>query len=139
MIPRNNPTASPTGLNSNFSDKKISAIRTKYNDLSDVNILCASCTVFDTEKKAVKRVLLRHDVRNELFQCPVCNKTYSDRQIKYTLKLDLPEYIYYDEGDAKEIEEIDKERVQTEKWVVKPINAESPDFKSKRRAAKVIK
>lgn len=141
MIPRNNPTAS-TKLRSNFYDEgrgNISPIKSKYTGLGDINILCASCTVFDTDKKAVKRVMLKHDKRNELFRCPICNKTYSERQVRYVLKLDLPEYIYHDEDSSKDIQEIDKDREKNEKWVVRPINAESPEFKSKKKAAKIIK
>jgi transposase-like protein len=138
MIPRNNPTASPR-LQSNFSDSRVSPIKSKYNGLGDLNILCASCTVFDDNKKTVKRVELWHDKRNERFVCQTCNKTYSERQIRYALKLDLPEYIYYDEGSSKDVSEIDKEREKTEKWMIKPINSESPDSKSSKKVARVIK
>lgn len=138
MTLRNNPTAS-TKLQSNFTDSRISGIKPKYTGLSDLNLLCAFCTVFDTDKKAVKRVELWHDQRNERFVCRICNKTYSERQVRYVLKLDLPEYVYYDEKSNKDVNEIDKEREQTEKFVIRPINAESPEFKSKKRAAKVIK
>lgn len=138
MIPRNNPTAS-RGLRSEFADGKASGIKPKYTSLSELRILCASCTVFDQNEKAVKRVELRHEKLHALYRCPICNKAYSEKQIKYVLKLDLPEYIYYDEGSPKDVEEINREREETEKFVIKPINADSPTARSKRKVAKVIK
>lgn len=140
MIPRNNPTASPTPLKSNFSSEtNTTGIRPKYNKLSDLRILCASCTVFDEQRRAVNRVELRHEKMYALFRCPQCNKAYSEREISRTLKLDLPEYIYYDEDSNREIDEINKDREKLEKFVIRPINIDSPDVKSKRRVAKVIK
>lgn len=138
MILRNNPTAS-IGLVSDFTKSNVSPVKPRHNDLDDHDILCASCTVFDSERKAVKRELLWHDIRNERFVCRNCNKTYSERQIRHVLRLDLPEYTYYDENSNKDIQEIDKEREKNEKWVVRPINSESPEVKSKKKAAKVIK
>lgn len=142
MIPQQrntnrNPTAS-SRLKMDDS-KPISAVGPKYKGLSDVNILCASCTVFDMDKKAVKRVLLTHDSRNELFRCPICNKTYSEKMVRHVMKLDLQEYIYHDEYSNKDIQEVDKERERTEKWSIKPINSESPESKSKKKVARTIK
>lgn len=136
----NNPTASKFGLKSKFTEEtNTTGIRPKYNKLSDLRILCASCTAFDENKKAVNRVELRHEKMHALFRCPLCNKAYSEREISRTLKLDLPEYIYYDEDSNREIDEINKDREKLEKFVIRPINMDSPDIKSKRRVAKVIK
>ena len=141
MQPKNNPTASKFGLKSKFAEEThTTGIRPqKYNKLSDLRILCASCTTFDEDRKAVNRVELRHEKMHVLFRCPLCNKAYSEREISRTLKLDLPEYIYYDEDSNREIDEINKDREKLEKFVIRPINIDSPDTKSKRRVAKVIK
>lgn len=136
----NNPTASRFGLRSKFTEEtNTTGIRPKYNTLKDLRILCASCTTFNEDKKAVNRVELRHEKMHALFRCPLCNKAYSEREISRTLKLDLPEYIYYDEDSGKEIDEINNEREKSEKFIIKPINIDSPDSKSKRRVAKIIK
>lgn len=136
----NNPTASRFGLKSKFTEEtNTTGIRPKYNTLKDLRILCASCTTFDENKKAINRVELRHEKMHALFRCPLCNRAYSEREISRTLKLDLPAYIYYDEDSNKDVTEINKERELSEKFVIRPINVESPDTKSKRRVAKVIK
>ena len=135
-----NPTASKFGLRSKFNEEtNTTGIKPKYNTLKDLRILCASCTSFDENKKAVNRVEFRYENMHALFRCPLCNKAYSEREISRTLKLDLPDYIYYDEDSNREIDEINKDREKLEKFVIRPINMDSPDIKSKRRVAKVIK
>lgn len=138
MIPRNNPTAS-RNLRSDFSETRTSGIKPKYNSLKDLRLLCASCTTYDENKKAVNRVELRHETMQRLFRCPLCNKVYSEREVTRVLKLDLPEYIYYDQESNKDVGEINQEREKAEKFVIRPINADSPDSKSRRKVAKVIK
>lgn len=138
MIPRNNPTAS-YGLKSEFSNGKASGIKPRYSSLNDLRILCASCTTYDENKRAVNRIELRYEKMHALFRCPVCNRAYSEREINRVLKLDLPEYIYYDQDSNKDVSEINQERERSEKFIIKPINSDSPDLKSRRKVAKVIK
>lgn len=130
---RTNPTAN-RGLqqvNSNYN-----AIKTTISDLKELNILCTKCTIFDKDK-ALKKVYMKHDIRNELYQCPNCNSVHSERQIKYAMRLELPEYIYYDKG--KDIKDIKQQREAEEKFIIQPINSQSPTDLLKKVGVRAVK
>lgn len=137
MLQRNNPTSNR--LQSQIG--KTSGIKPSRGKMSDMNILCMTntCTTFDKDGKTVKRVLMLHEPRNELYRCPNCNKVVTERELRYVISADLPDYVYYDEKSPKNINEIDTEREQLERYMVKPINAESPMDRGKKRAVRVIK
>lgn len=118
---RNNPTANRSlqKVNSNYN-----VVKTSISDLKDLNILCTKCTVFEGKDKALNKIYMRHDERNELYQCPNCNSVTSERQIKYAMRLELPEFIYYDK--TKDIKDVKKQREQEEKFIIQPINSQSP-------------
>lgn len=139
MIPRNNKTASPF-LKSEFSNTNTSGIK-PTSSKSKLTILCTndSCTTFDQDGKALHKVLMNHEPRHALYRCPNCDKTVSERQLNYVINAQLTEFLYHDENTSKDIKEIEHEREITEKLMVRPINAESPLNKSKRKVAKVIK
>lgn len=139
MIPRNNNTATPF-LKSQFSNTNTSGIKPSGGK-TKLKILCTNntCTQFDENGKAINKILMVEEPRHELYRCPNCNKTVSQRQLNYVIHTELTEFIYHDENTTKDIKEIEEERESTEKLMVRPINAESPTNKSKRKAVNVIK
>ena len=130
---RSNPTANRNlqQVNSNYN-----AIKTTISDLKDLNILCTKCTIFDKDK-ALKKVYMRHNERDELYQCTNCNSVISDRQIKYAMRLELPEYIYYDK--TKDIKDVKQQREQEEKFIIQPINSQSPTDLLKKVGVRAVK
>lgn len=113
------------------------AIKPKEN-LSKLDLICPHCTRFKDAAKSIilKKVGLRHDERNERFVCDVCHQVTPEKVVRYYLKLDLPEYVAYE--DTKPVEQIVKEREEQEKFVIEAINQDSPLTK-KKRAAKVAR
>ena len=130
---RTNPTANRNlqQINTNYN-----AIKSSVSDIKDLNILCTKCTVFDKDK-ALKKVYMRHDARNELYQCPNCNSVHSERQIRYVMRLELPEYIYYDKN--KDIKDIKQQRESEEKFIIQPINSQSPTDLLKKVGVRSVK
>lgn len=116
---RDNPTA----------NHKLQQIDTKYNPikavsgLKDLKLLCTRCTVFENET-ALKKIYMDHDERNELYRCSNCNNVHSESQVRYALRLELPEYIYYDK--TRNITDVAKQREREEKFIIQPINIQSP-------------
>lgn len=139
MIPRNNPTSNRALFTDNLT--KTNAVKPKYSNMKELEILCMSniCTTFDKNGKLDRRIKFRHDTRNERYVCDVCGDVVSEKELNYVVKAELPEYKIYDEESPKNIKEIDEERERDEKYMIKPINMESPFEKSKKRVAKVIK
>lgn len=139
MIPRNNKTASPF-LKSQFSNTNTSGIKPSGGK-SKLTILCTndSCTQFDKDGKAINKILMEDEARHHLYRCPNCNKTVGYEQLNYVIHAQLTEFIYHDENTNKDIKEIEQEREATEKLMVRPINAESPQSKSRRKISKIVK
>lgn len=131
---RDNPTAN-TRLRP--IDTKYNPIKTSISDLKDLNILCTNCTVFESKDKVLKKVYMNHDQRNELYRCPQCNRVHSENQIRYALRLELPEFIHYDK--TKNIKEVNKEREEHEKFIIQPINAQSPSDLLKKTTIRAVK
>lgn len=131
-----NPTQNRT---LNNIETKYNVVRSTSSDLSNLEILCTRCTIFDKNDSGiiVKKVLMRHDTRNELHKCPICNDTYSDNQIRYAMKLELPEYIHYNKK-LTNVKDLNKEREEHERFVIEPINSQSPGDLSKRNPIKSI-
>lgn len=130
---RNNPTA----------NRSLQQVETKYNsikssvyDLKNLKLLCTRCTGFEKDQ-ALNKVYMIHDERNELYRCPQCNNVSSENQIRYALRLELPEYIYYNKG--KDIKEIKKQREEEEKFIIRPINEYSPDDLSRKTGVRTVK
>ena len=117
---RNNPTAN---RNLRQIETKFSPIKTSTSDLKNLKLLCTRCTIFEKDE-ALKKIYMLHDERNELYRCPQCNNVNSENQIKYALRLELEDYIYYDK--TKDIKQVKKQREDEEKFIIQPINADSP-------------
>src|SRR4249919_413163 len=117
---RNNPTSN---LNLLQIETKFSPIKTSISDLKDLKLLCKRCTIFE-KGEALKKMYMLHDERNELYRCPQCNDVTSEKQIIYAMRLELQDYVYYDK--TKDIKEVRKQREEEEKFVIQPINADSP-------------
>jgi hypothetical protein len=130
---RNNPTAN-RGLQK--VETKYNPIKASISDIKDLNILCTKCTIFDKDN-ALKKVYMRHDERNELYECPNCNSVHSENQIRHAMRLELPEYIYYDK--TKNIKDIKKQREDEEKFVIQPINSTSPTDLLKKTSVRAVK
>ncbi len=130
---RNNPTAN-RGLQK--VETKFSPIKTSISDLKDLNLICPRCTVYD-KGKALKKVYMVHDERNELYRCPNCNSVTSENQVRYAMRLELPEYIYYDK--TKDIKEVKKQRESEEKFIIQPINSTSPTDLLKKTSVRAVK
>lgn len=126
------------------ANKGLRKIETKYNpikstasDMNSLEILCTKCTIFDKDN-IINKVLMKHDDRNELFRCVNnYNHVHSDNQIRYALKLQLPEYIHYNK--KKTVKDINTERQEHEKFIIEPINAQSPTELSAKQRVKAIK
>jgi hypothetical protein len=129
----NNPTAN-RGLQK--IETRYNPIKTSVNDLKDLNILCTRCTIYDKDK-ALKKVYMKHDQRNELYQCLNCNSVISENQIRHAMRLELPEYIYYDK--TKDIKDVKKQREEEEKFIIQPINATSPTDLLKKTSVRAVK
>jgi hypothetical protein len=121
---RNNPTANRSLRN---IETKYSPIKSSINDLKDLNILCTRCTIFEKDSA----------LKDELYRCPQCNNVHSDNQIKYAMRLELPEYIYYDK--TKPIKDIKKQREEEEKFIIQPINMQSPSDLMNKIGARTVK
>ena len=78
-----------------------------------------------------------HDERNELYRCPNCNSVTSENQVRYAMRLELPEYIYYDK--TKDIKEVKKQRESEEKFIIQPINSTSPTDLLKKTSVRAVK
>lgn len=130
---RNNPTAN-RGLQK--VETKFSPIKTSISDLKDLNLICPRCTIYD-KGKALKKVYMIHDERNELYRCPNCNSVTSENQVRYAMRLELPEYIYYDK--TKDIKEVKKQRESEEKFIIQPINSTSPTDLLKKTSVRAVK
>jgi len=130
---RNNPTAN-RGLQK--VETKFSPIKTSISDLKDLNLICPRCTIY-AKGKALKKVYMVHDERNELYRCPNCNSVTSENQVRYAMRLELPEYIYYDK--TKDIKEVKKQRESEEKFIIQPINSTSPTDLLKKTSVRAVK
>jgi hypothetical protein len=130
---RNNPTAN-RGLQK--VETKYNPIKTSVSDLKDLNIICPRCTIYDKDK-ALNKVYMKHDDRNELYRCPNCNSVTSDNQVRYAMRLELPEYIYYDK--TKDIKDVKKQRESEEKFIIQPINSTSPTDLLKKTSVRAVK
>ena len=129
----NNPTAN-RGLQK--VETKFSPIKASINDIKDLNILCTKCTNFD-QNKALKKVYMKHDARNELYRCDICNSVISEIQVRHAMRLELPEYIYYDK--TKNIQDVKKQREDEEKFIIQPINSTSPTDLLKKTSVRAVK
>jgi Zn-finger protein len=130
----NNPTANQ-GLRKR-KETQYSPIKTSISDLKDLNIICPRCTTYDKDK-ALKKVYMKHDDRNELYECPNCHTVTSDNQVRYAMRLELPEYIYYDK--TKNIKDVKEQRESEEKFIIQPINSTSPTDLLKKTSVRAVK
>ena len=130
---RNNPTGNRSlqKTNTNYNP-----IKPSISDIKDLNILCTRCTIFDKDK-ALKKVYMQHDSRNELYRCLNCNSVHSENQIRHAMRLELPEYIYYDK--TKNIKDIKEQRISEEKFIIQPINSQSPSDLLKKTTVRAVK
>lgn len=136
MIPNNNPTAN-IGLRR--EKRNLSTIKPSYTDIADLEILCNHCTSFDKEGN-IQKVIMRHDTRNELYACDRCPRVVSEKQVRYVMRLELPEFYNYEKVTSKEnVDDVNKERQAHEKFVIRAINSESPSDLIKRTGVKVVK
>ena len=130
----NNPTAN-RGLR-RIKETSYSPIKTSISDLKDLNILCTKCTIYNKDK-ALKKVYMKHDERNELYQCPNCKSVIGENQVRHAMRLELPEYIYYDK--TKDIQDVKKQREEEEKFIIQPINATSPTDLLKKTSVRAVR
>lgn len=136
MIPNNNPTAN-MGLNR--EKRNLSTIKPSYTDIADLEILCNHCTYFDQDNN-IHKVIMRHDIRNELYACEQCPRVIDEKQVRYVMRTELPEYYNYEKVTTKEnVDNINKERQAHEKFVIRAINSESPNDLVKRTGVKVVR
>jgi hypothetical protein len=134
----NNPTGDKR-LSQIGGGRTISTVKPTESDLRDLEIICNHCTTFDSEGYFVNKVIMRHDSRNEGYYCEKCPRVVSEDQVRYAMRLELPEYHNYEKVPSKDnIEKINSERQHNEKFVIKAINSQSPDDLIKRSAAKVV-
>lgn len=130
-----NPTAN-RGLRK--LESKYSPVRAGgVTDMNKLEILCTQCTKFGKDDDIVK-VLMKYDDRNELFRCVNnYNHVHSKQQILYALNLQLPEFIHYDK--KKPISDINKERQEHERFIIQPINMQSPSERQNKDRVKAVK
>lgn len=109
-------------------------------DLTKRQLMCTKCSKFDNvTNRSVIKVMMKHDDRNELYRCERCNNVVSDATVAYTLGLDLPQYVYWESEDDKDIDTLLKEREEEEKYTIVSIVSDPPNRVNKKKIAKVIK
>lgn len=108
--------------------------------IDQLQVMCTHCSQFDSvTNRSVMKVMMKYDSRNEMYRCERCNKAVSNSTIAYTLKLDLPQYIYWQDEEDKDLDTLLKERDEEEKYTIVSIVSEPPNRISKKKIAKVIK
>jgi len=118
--------------------KSYSPVKGTKEKFSSLKLLCMKCTRFSDKDEALEKHYFEYDDRGARFICHICNTTINEKQVKEVLKLDLPEYIYYDDA-KKEVNEVLKQREEEERFIIKPMNTDTPAIKKRKRGVRVIK
>jgi hypothetical protein len=118
-------------------------VKVNRQPMSELKILCEknTCTRFTPDGKAIDKVFMKYDSRNELFRCERCPNVVSEKTVRYVMKLELPEYIHKEEinDEKKTVEDIQHERESTERFIIEPISNVPPGELRKKRLARVVK
>ncbi len=88
--------------------------------LTDLDIICDKCTVFDSKAKIAVKVLMIYDPRNELFVCQNRKHRVSERTVRTALNLNQEEYIHYE--PATPVRQTIQKRMDKENFIIKPNN-----------------
>jgi hypothetical protein len=88
--------------------------------MSDLDIICNTCTVFDSKSVMKVKQLMKYDARNERFVCQQCRKVVSEKQVRSVLNLNIEEYIYYEPSTP--VRKTIQKRMDSENYVIKPNN-----------------
>ncbi len=90
------------------------------NQLTDLDIICNKCTVFDSKGKITLKSLMRYDPRNERFICEKCRTVVSEKQVRTALHLNQEEYIHYE--PTTPVKQTIQRRMDKENYIIKPNN-----------------
>lgn len=90
------------------------------NQITDLDIICNRCTVFDSKAKIVVKVLMRYDPRNERFICDKCRRMVGEQTVRSALNLNQEEYIHYE--PATPVAKTLQKRMDKENFIIKPNN-----------------
>ena len=88
--------------------------------MSDLDIICTHCTVYDSKANLKVKKFLKYDARNERFVCEQCHRVVSEQKIRSVLKLNQEEYIHYEK--ATPVEKTLRKRADVENYVIVPVN-----------------
>lgn len=88
--------------------------------MSDLDIICNSCTVFDSKSNLKVKVFMRYDARNERFVCERCRRVVGEKRIRQVLHLNVEEYIHYE--PMTPVGRTIQKRMDSETYVIKPNN-----------------
>jgi hypothetical protein len=90
------------------------------NQLTDLDIICNKCTVFDSKAKIVVKIFMRYDARNERFVCERCRRAVGEQTVRTALHLNQEEYIHYE--PATPVAKTLQKRMDQENFIIKPNN-----------------
>lgn len=88
--------------------------------MSDLDIICDRCTVFDSKSNMKVKAIMRYDARNERFVCEKCRKVVGENRIRQVLHLNIEEYIHYE--PMTPVRKTIQKRMDSETYVIKPNN-----------------
>lgn len=87
-----------------------SSVDTRYKavdpttQMSNLDVICNHCTVYDSKSNIKEKIFFRYDSRNERFICERCRRVVGAEQVRTALNLNQEEYIHYEkETPAREI------------------------------------
>ena len=90
------------------------------NQMTDLDIICNRCTVFDSRGKIVLKSLMKYDARNERFICEKCRRVVGEKQVRTALHLNQEEYIHYE--PMTPVKQTIQRRLDKENYIIKPNN-----------------
>lgn len=88
--------------------------------MSDLDIICNRCTIFDSKSNLKVKVMMKYDARNERFVCEKCRHVVGEKTIRQVLHLNIEEYIHYE--PMTPVRKTIQKRMDSETYIIKPNN-----------------
>jgi hypothetical protein len=90
--------------------------------MSDLDIICNHCSVFDSNAVLKVKKIMKYDARNERFVCEneKCRRVVGEKQVRSVLNLNEEEYIHYEKSTP--IKQTLQKRMDKENYIIKPNN-----------------
>lgn len=104
--------------------------------MSDLDVICNKCTIYDSKSNIVKKVYFRYNARNEMFVCENCRRVVDEKQVRTALNLNQEEYIHYEK--ATPVQETLQKRQKEETFMIRPNNPVPLSDPSRRPRAVIL-